>query len=613
MSSWGFMADPTDLTTRRRGVALGAWVLAGVLAAASVPAVAQTRSQAVVQPVPPPALDDLNAALKILAHSPSDVAALLRAGWASLGLGDTQSALGFFRRAEAIQPRSGEIKAGLATASLRTDDPVTAVRLFAEAEASGTPMARYAGDRGLAMDLVGNNIAAQQFYRQALAQKADPEISRRLALSQAIAGDQRASEATLLPMLQSRDLAAYRTRAFALAIVGKGEEAVSIAQTMLPAQISNRLAPYLRYMPRLTRAQQAAAANLGQFPPASEIGRDNPQIAAFSGSAPTPPQVASAAPDSRLVPTGPPLGPTTRAPSSTAGRTSARSAKADTKARAKGGDISVTYAPLPQATAAAPPPAPHPVRAATVPTQPASLPVQETSAPAQQAPASVQQASVPAQQAPVPLQQASNSIEPSPAPASAGQPVLVASLDQSPSAPASVAAEAPRPSFSISQPAAASAPPPDRLSLAEAFADFAKVSPEARPDLDAVDISKIKPVRETAKAEPPKPEPKAEAPKPKPKAKPKPPANPSRVWVQVGTGRDVKALAFTWRRLQKEGGALLAKHDAYSAKWGATRRLITGPYKSEEEADKAVSALKKKGLDAFEFTSDEGEEVTPLK
>ena len=607
MSSAGFMADPTEPIIRRQGAApvawSFAWVLAGVLAAVSAPATAQNYSRPVVQPVPPPALDDLEAALKTLSHNSSDVTALLQAGWASLGLGDTESALGFFRRAQAVQPQNGEIKAGLATASLRTGDPVTAVRLFAEAEASGTPMARYAADRGLAMDLVGNNLAAQQFYRQALAQKADPEISQRLALSQAIAGDQRASEATLLPMLQGRDLAAYRTRAFALAILGKSEEAVSIAQTMLPAQISGRLAPYLRYMPRLTRAQQAAAANLGQFPPASEIGRDDPQIAAFSGPASPPPQVASAAPDSRLVPAGQPLGPAARPPSPASGRAGTRTkaeSKTGTKPHVKGGEVSVTYAPLPQ-TPAPTPSIVHPVRAATVPAQPASIPLQP-------GPPATRPVSLPVEQASAPVQ-------PVPVPASASQPVLVASLDQSSSPPpaAPIAEEAPRPSLSISQPAAVS-PPPDRVSLAEAFADFAKISPQARPDLDAVDISKIKPVRETARIEPPKLDPpKAEAAKPKPKAKPKPPADPQRFWVQVATGRNVKALAFDWKRLQRQGGTLLAKHEAYTAKWGATRRLLTGPYKSEAEADKAVSALKKKGFDAFEFTSDEGEEVTPLK
>src|SRR5690606_24671301 len=106
-------------------------------------------------------------------------------------------------------------------------------------------------------------------YRLALSLGESAVVSRRLAISQAIAGDQRASEATLLPMLQRSDLAAYRARAFALAILGKAEEAVSIAETMLPERLSSRMAPYLRYMPHLTRPQQAAAANLGAFPRAA--------------------------------------------------------------------------------------------------------------------------------------------------------------------------------------------------------------------------------------------------------------------------------------------------------------------------------------------------------
>jgi Flp pilus assembly protein TadD len=227
-----------------------------------------------VQPVPPSSLGELNAALRDLSRNPGNVSALLRAGWASLGLDDTQAALGFFRRAASIQPQNGEVKAGLASTSLRQGDPVAAVQLFSEAEASGTPMIRYAGDRGLALDLVGNNSSAQQFYRQALALRSDPEIVRRLALSQAIAGDQSATEATLLPLLQSRDLASYRTRAFALAILGKGEEAVSIAQTMLPPQISNRMAPYLRGRNRpprpiwgSSRRPRKSAATIRRSPP----------------------------------------------------------------------------------------------------------------------------------------------------------------------------------------------------------------------------------------------------------------------------------------------------------------------------------------------------------
>jgi Flp pilus assembly protein TadD len=286
----------------------GKFALAGALATglAFAPGT-PVAAQAVVQAVPPPGLGELQSALRILSREPQNQPALLRAAWASIELEDYAAAEGYLRRAEAVNPANGEVSAGLATIALRQGDPIAAIRLFAQAEAQGAPMAPYASNRGLALDLVGSNLAAQGFYRQALQFANDPETVRRLALSQAISGDLQTSEATLLPLLQRSDLAAYRTRAFALAILGKGEEAVSIAQTMLPATLSNRMAPYLRYMPRLTRAQQAAAANLGRFPPAAEIGRDSPEIAAIAGQG-APQTTAARTADSRLEPAGEPLG-----------------------------------------------------------------------------------------------------------------------------------------------------------------------------------------------------------------------------------------------------------------------------------------------------------------
>ncbi|WP_235911422.1 SPOR domain-containing protein [Croceibacterium soli] len=535
-------------------------VLAGGL---SSPAAAQGASRAVVQSIPPADLANLNGALRDLARNPNDVFALIRAGRAAIGLNDTEAALGYFRRAEAIAPADGRVKAGLASVMVRTGDPLTAVQLFAQAEASGAPMAEYAADRGLAHDLLGENARAQQLYRQALARANDPEVVRRLALSQAIMGDQRGSEASLLPLLQRQDLAAYRTRAFALAILGKSEEAVSIAETMLPDRLSNRMAPYLRYMPRLTRAQQAAAAHLGRFPRASEIGRDNAQIAAYAGAA-APAQAAAGSSDSRLIPTGEPLG-------------AAR--------------------PAVQSAAAAPPPQRQPVVVA------AAVPQRVAAA----APPPVE-----AQ----PQFQLQAQPQPQPQPQPQAQPVLVASLaaPAPATAPSAPPVEEPRPSLSVAAPAAEPAEP--EVSLSEAFAAFTLV-PDAPPPAarGAVDITAIKPPREKPKVEEPTSEkPKAEAPKPKPKAEPpKPPAHPSRFWVQVATGRDLAALAFDWRRIKRTAGDLLAKREPFTADWGKTNRLVTGPYANAAEAQKAVSALKEKGLDSFTFTSAAGEEVVPLK
>ncbi len=280
----------------------------GVAAPGSAFLAPSLAAQEVVQPLPNPAARDLTEALQRLSRNPGSVPALLSAGRASLELDDVDAALGFFSRAQAVEPGNGAVRAGLALVALRRGDAATALQLFADADAAGYGLAPYAADRGLAFDLVGRNNDAQRLYQLALAEKPDAVVTRRLALSYAIAGDGARSEAVLLPLLQQQDQAAYRTRAFALAILGRGEEAASIAQTMLPAGLSSRLGPYLLYMPRLTRAQQAAAANLGRFPADAEIGQDEPRIArAASNSALSrEPQVARV--DERLIPQGQMMG-----------------------------------------------------------------------------------------------------------------------------------------------------------------------------------------------------------------------------------------------------------------------------------------------------------------
>jgi tetratricopeptide (TPR) repeat protein len=289
-------------------------IRAAALAAAALvawpqAAAAQAYAQPIVQSLPDRAALQLNEAVRALARDPRSLTALLAAAEASLALDDVDAADGFVQRAEAIAPADGRVTAHRAAVLVRRLQPVEALRLFAVAEQAGALAVSHIAERGLAYDLIGDNARAQRDYSVALAAGPDPGVSRRLALSQAIAGDQRASDATLLPLLQRTDLAAYRTRAFALAILGKPDEAVSIAETMLPAPLASRMAPYLRYMPRLTRAQQAAAANLGVFPQAARIGRDDPALAAY-----VPPAAASppaSTPDARLVPSGEPLGPPT--------------------------------------------------------------------------------------------------------------------------------------------------------------------------------------------------------------------------------------------------------------------------------------------------------------
>ncbi len=278
---------------------------------AASPALAQTApdpvSREIVQPLPPQAAADLAAALKRLGANPSDGDALVQAGWSALKLNNVESATGFFSRAQELPATKGDALAGLAAVQVERKHPVEALKLFDEADQFGAKLGVHASERALAYDLVGDNARAQQFYRASLAAAPDDEITRRLALSQAIGGDQAAADATLLPQLQHRDLAAYRTRAFALAALGKTEEAVSIANAVMSASLAGRIAPYLRYMPKLTRAQQAAAGIFGHFPEADAIGHDDPRIAEYTAAA-QPAGAKLASIDARLTPSGKTLG-----------------------------------------------------------------------------------------------------------------------------------------------------------------------------------------------------------------------------------------------------------------------------------------------------------------
>ena len=171
------------------------------------------------------------------------------------------------------------------------------------------------------------------------------------------------------------------------------------------------------------------------------------------------------------------------------------------------------------------------------------------------------------------------------------------------SVPAPAAAPAAAPALAAA-PAPAPAPAPEPaapLRVADAFADLGDDPlPDARVSGDAVDLTRI-----TIKREAPPPP-------PKPKEPPKP-VYPSRIWVQLATGKNVSALGFDWRRLSRSGGDLLAKLKPYTTPWGEAHRLLAGPIDSRDKAQALVRELKAKGLDSFLYVSPEGEEIQPVK
>ena len=419
-------------------------------------------SQPVVQPLPSQDTQRLNRALVELAKAPRSLPALLEAGDAALSVADLDAALGFFTRAREVEPDNRSATLGLAKVYLRSGRPVAALPLFTAAEEAGAGVRAVRSDKALVLDMLGDQTNAQSDYARVIkASPKDDPARRRLAISYAISGDSAAFESTLRPLIERRDFAAFRARAFGLAILGEQDRAAAITEAVMPRELADRITPYLEFMPRLTPAQQAAAANLGIFPRAADIGRDAPEIVAYQNGASEP---------------------------------------------------ALTLAQAPETT-------------------PGSL------------------------------------LEPS------GQPLGAARSEGE------------------NQPAAPN--------VADAFGDMAvRVEPvsAAVADAGSVDLTTF------------------EAPiEPTPEPAPKPPANPSRVWVQVATGRDLKALGFDWRRLARRAPDLLGDFTPHTVPWGQANRLLAGPLGSRDEARDLVNALKRKGVDTFRYTSPEGAEVQELK
>ncbi|QGN55579.1 SPOR domain-containing protein [Novosphingobium sp. Gsoil 351] len=638
-------------------------------------------SNAVVQPLPSQQSYQLNAALTRLAANPRDIAALIDAGNAALALGDNDAALGFLGRADQLSPGDPRVKTALASALVKNEDPFAAIPLFDAAERAGARDGTLAGDRGLAYDLVGDNFSAQRYYRQALATApASDEIVRRLALSQAIAGDRKGAEATLLTQLRRNDPAAWRTRAFMLAILGDTEEAVKIATGTMPRDLSAAMIPYLRYMGRLTPAQQAAAANFGHFPRAAQIGRDDPRVARYAALNPRKPPVPVAAVAAKSD------AKTRKSKSDRLDRRRERVAERDPGTR---GIISSPPVETRRVAAVAAGPAPAP---ASVPRQPVST--VRVAAATLPPPRFVQPPAY--RPAPVPASAPAPALTPSPAqvsgPAMAGPSLSPAgppsSFALSPAAGAALPIAAPTSGPSVNPPvtaaqAAASnldlarraqlaaveqaptplpppvavpaisaptvVPPPQvppapvpepRRDLAAVFSDFRPPAEEQRA-VEAVDLSKLpartrKPTladergpipdaptgtRRIAAADPAlstaakkgidpktgKPLKLAEKP-----TKPVVPSHPSRIWVQLGVGRDKSALGFDWRKLGKAQADVFKGKKPWTTPWGQTNRLLAGPFETQAAAQAFLKDVRKKDSDAFVWTSPAGQAVDAL-
>lgn len=470
--------------------------------------------------------DRLSRYLRELSADPTSLSALIGAGQASLDVGDGHAALGFFARADERSSRNGQVKAGLARALLMTDKPREALQLFEEAKRYGIADAQVAGDRGLAHDLRGEPRRAQQDYALALNRGANDEVTRRYALSLGITGERDQALKLLDPLLYKRDQAAWRARAFVLAMTGDTRAASAIVHQVMPERMAQTMDQFLMKLPALNPAQKAAAVHLGEMP-------TNVRFAANTAAMPT---FAAPTPSPSARPT-----------------MSAREQRRRTAAAAP------LASPAPQrATRGRPTPAPSPT-----PTPTPTLPAQIARAPV------------------VYYDRPTPTPTPSLAPATERgdleaimreiREAAARPLPTPTATPARVAAVRPRPT-----------PTPT-----------SKPSPKPTPK-DEIAKAKLDPKTKTAA-----------------KKKPEEPKHPARVWVQVAGGANAGALPKEWTALSTKAPELKGK-GPWTARNRATNRLLAGPYKSSAEAQAAVSKLRKAGIGAFQFTSEEGEAVSKL-
>lgn len=209
--------------------------------------------------------DALARNVRLLASSPKDFDALIGAGRAALAMGDTQSAAGFFGRAEEVWPASPLPQAGMGAALAQDGDPRGALSYFDRAMQRGATQSMIGADRGLAYDLLGQHAQAQADYRAALLGRDGDEARRRLAMSLAVTGNKAEALSLLGPLMARGDAAGARCRAFVLALTGDAAGARTAIEAAMPGS-SRQMDYFFRKLPALRSEQKVAAVNLGIFP-----------------------------------------------------------------------------------------------------------------------------------------------------------------------------------------------------------------------------------------------------------------------------------------------------------------------------------------------------------
>lgn len=598
-------------------------ILAALLAAAAPTALAaQVGTPGEIVQASSPDADALAEQVRLLAANPLDLDALVTAGELATRLGDTGGAENFFARARSVNPANPRLIAANAVLLVRTEHPGEALAQFAKAERAGHDITPYLPDRGLAYDLVGDQPRAQRDYRRALQRDNDDETVRRYALSLAISGQREAALDQLDPLIRRSDRAAWRIRCFVLAMTGDIDGAKTIASDMLPAGMAAGLNRFFTLLPGMSATDKAFAVHFG------ELHGSNARLA-----------------DARLAPPLPPipLEPVARpAPPPVvlaAVDTGTKSKQRPRRGRRVANDrpaVSAADAPTPLKLEFDPqPPSPQPPRLEAeqlaIETQQqlaASRPIQ-TIPPESSTRIPRNADVVTATPTPIP--------EPAPTPAPASPPSR--GLPERPSETVSTATPtvaaptrpAPAPDIAPAQPKPrkASRPVREETDILEAIVSNLDApapstkgasAPATKPSASAATADDpCKPAKTARKGAPTRGRKAAACPtdeKPTAKtakAKDEPAKKePARVWVQVAGGANEESLVKAWAAVKAKAPAAFKGRQGWTTPLRATNRVLTGPFKTRQEAQSFVNTLAKSDVSAFVFESTAGQKVSKL-
>ncbi|MFL6723300.1 MAG: SPOR domain-containing protein [Sphingomicrobium sp.] len=521
---------------------------AGLTAMLAVAMMASAAPAAVVSAAPESPGTALSRHIRILASDPRDFNALIGAGHAALELGDVQAAAGFFGRAEEVNPRAPAAKAGLGAAMANMGDADGAIYYFDQAVRLGAATMAIALDRGLARDLNGDLAAAQGDYRLAIQSLNSDEARRRLALSLAIGRDRKGAMDAIQPLLNHRDPAAQRTRAFVLALVGDQIGAGQAIESVMPGG-SARFAPFFRYLPQLSVQEKAAAVHLGIFPDnaaarvaANQAAQQAPQVAARAAApaqrGPTAPAAGPAA-GKRAIQQTPPVRMATREPTP-------QPPKPSFSLPSQSGSASPSFS-LPSASSA-------------VPTETQMAEVEPSASEPDPAPAAVEEDPTRAM---------------SEAEASGGNlsgiDKLLATIAEAPPPPQPklelTKPEVPASGKKAADKKAADKKAADKKAAAERKAKEEKLAAEKKAREEAARLG----VKGT-------------------------------YWVQLAGGSNQDRMVTEYKKLSGQAGKLLKSRSGYVTAGKDYFRLIVGPFDNKAQSQAFVNKLAKEGVDGFSWT-----------